>query len=611
MKRKLVSLACALLYVTGVAQESESLIDDIVLQGKFLNLPHKKVNENIVVITKNEIRNSPAKSIDEVLQQFTGIDIRRRGSNGVQSDISIRGGSFEQTMLLINGIRMNDSQSGHNTMNIPIDLSNVERIEVIKGSAAMRFGNNAYSGVINIVTKASSDETVKISAEGGDFSTYNLGLSATFGGDRFSNLFQINSSASKGYRHNTDYKINNAFYQGQYKLNDGKVNFQVGFSEKKFGANGFYASPKATEQYEETQASIVSFSVQKQFGSIGINSNIYWRRGQDMYLYDRNKPQIYRNHHLGNNIGGEVNGTYASSLGITGAGVEFRKEFLVSNNNNPANSIGERDRFVTQAFLNHHFSFLNYRLQIIPGISWMNSSTEGNFFYPGIDVGFDIDDNNKIYGNVAQVSRIPSFTELYYVSKNEIGNKDLKPESAVSSEVGYRYHNHGIEAKASAFMRNSNNAIDWIKYDVNGKWQAHNIGKINLKGVEIELRHKPVEWFRYSFGYTYIDNRLAFSNSLLSKYVLDNLKHQFVTKVENKFFKYFTNELIYRYNERLNADSYNLLDEKLSFAKNGYSVYVLVNNVTNTKYSEIGIYPSVPMPGRWVHIGFSWNVKLN
>lgn len=611
MKRRLVSVTCILFTITSAAQERESVIEDVVLQGKFLNLPYKRVNENIIIITKKEIENAPAQSIDEILQHFAGIDIRRRGSNGVQSDISIRGGSFEQTMVLINGIRMNDSQSGHNTLNIPVDISNVERIEVIKGSAAMRFGNSAYAGVINIVTKTSSDETVKISAEGGDFSTYNLGLSATFGREQFSSLFQANSRASQGYRYNTDYKINNVFYQGQYLINDGKINFQAGFSEKKFGANGFYASPKATEQYEEVQASVISVALQKQMERFAINSNVYWRRGQDMYLFDRNKPEIYRNHHLGNNIGGELNGSYQSSLGTTGVGVELRKEFLVSNNNKPERSIGVRDRWITQAFVNHHFSFLDNKLQITPGISWAHFSTAGNFFYPAVDIGFDLNENHKIYGNVARVNRVPSFTELYYISSNEIGNDALKSENALSSEVGYRYQRNNIEAKLSAFMRNSNNAIDWVKFDLNEKWQAENIGKINLKGLELELKHRLNDWIKYSVGYTYIDNQLNFSEKVYSKYALENLKHQLVGKVENKFLKYFTNELVYRYNERLNSHSYHLLDEKLSFSQPQYSIYLLINNLTNTKYSEMGELVPVPMPGRWFHIGFTWNIKLN
>ena len=153
------------------AQEKEAEINEVTVQGKFLNLPLKKVNENITVITKKEIESSPAKSVEEILAQFTGFDIRRRGGNGVQADISLRGSSFEQVLILVNGIRMNDSQTGHNSMSIPFDLSSVERIEIVKGPASRRFGQNAYAGVVNIVTKPSSEDNVMISGEGGDYKT--------------------------------------------------------------------------------------------------------------------------------------------------------------------------------------------------------------------------------------------------------------------------------------------------------------------------------------------------------------------------------------------------------------------------------------------------------
>ena len=300
------------------AQEKESKIAEVTVQGKFLQLPVAKVNENITVISKAEINASPAKSVEELLATVTGFDIRRRGGNGVQADVSLRGSSFEQVLILVNGIRINDSQTGHNSMSLPFDISTVEKIEVIKGPAARRFGQNAYAGVINIITKPSSEDVVNISGSGGDFETYSLGLGAQFGNDKFSNLFQATTSASEGYRHNTDYKINQIFYQNQYQITDGKLRFQAGFQEKKFGANGFYASPAATEQYEETQASLVSFGVEKKYESFNLNSNLYWRRGQDMYLFNRQKPEIYRNMHIGNNAGAELYGTFSSTFGTTG-----------------------------------------------------------------------------------------------------------------------------------------------------------------------------------------------------------------------------------------------------------------------------------------------------
>lgn len=585
------------------AQEKTTDIENIEFQGKFISTPYKSANQNITVITKEDITSSPAQSIDEILQQVPGMDVRRRGANGVQSDIGFRGSSFEQVLLLLNGIRMNDSQTGHNSMNIPVDLDDVERIEIIKGPAARRFGQNAYAGVINIITRTIPGKRVKISAEGGDYTSYGLGFNAQMGNEKFSSTLQTNSAASQGYMYNTDYEIRNVFYQGKLNIKNGDLKLQAGFSEKKFGANGFYASKDATEQYEETQASIVSLAHQQTFGNLKLTSNVYWRRGQDMYLYTRQNPAGYRNMHIGNNIGGEVNSSYQWGLGTTGIGVELRKEFLASSN------LGDRNRFVSQVFFEHHFSLLDKKLNISPGISWANYSQEGNFFYPGLDVGYNFNANNKIYGNIAKVHRVPTFTDLYYISKTEQGSADLIPESAISSEIGYQFQNSRILAKLSGFLRNSNDAIDWVKKDLNDPvWYAQNVGEIKTKGIEAELNHKVTDWLKYSVGYTYLDSKFKESNGLVSRYILDNLKHQLVSKLELKFFKHFTNELVYRYNERVNLGSYNLLDEKLSFTQKGYSIYVLVNNITDTKYTEAF---GVNMPQRWFHIGFSYTINMN
>ncbi|WP_326983367.1 TonB-dependent receptor [Chryseobacterium sp. MYb264] len=583
------------------AQEKSSDIETIEIQGKFISTPYKSANQNITVITKEEIANSPAKSIDEMLQQVAGMDIRRRGANGVQSDVAFRGSSFEQVLLLINGIRMNDSQTGHNSLNIPVDLEDVERIEVIKGPAARRFGQNAYAGAINIITKIDQGKKVKISAEAGDYETYGFGMNANLGGEKFSNSLNINSNSSQGYMHNTDYEIRNAFYQSQLKIKDGDLRLQAGFSEKKFGANGFYSSPKATEQYEEMQASIISLAHRQSFGKLKLNSNVYWRRGQDMYLYIRDKPDVYRNMHIGNNVGGEVNSSYNWALGTTGLGVELRKEFLASNN------LGNRDRFVSQVFFEHYFSFFDKKLNISPGISWANYSNEGNFFYPGLDVGYNFNENNKVYGNVSKVHRVPTFTDLYYSSNTEKGNESLVPENAVYAEVGYQYQTKNLLAKVSGFLRSSNNSIDWMKMTIDDPiWYAQNVGDIETKGVEVEVNHQLMSWLKYSLGYTYLDNDFKQPKDFVSRYTLDNLKHQIVAKLQTTFLKHFTNEVVYRYNDRLNQSSYNLVDEKLTFNQKDFSVYVLINNLTNTKYSEAF---GVKMPQRWFHIGFTYNIQ--
>lgn len=595
---KKIILSAFLLTVFTINKAQEKDIDEVVVTGKVMNLPYKKSNANVTVITKSQIENSAAKSIEEVLAYYTGMDIRKRGANGVQTDIAMRGSSFEQVLLLMNGVRINDAQTGHNSMNLPFDVSSVERIEILKGPAARRFGQGAYAGVINIVTKPDTDNNLTLKAEAGDFNSYSGGVSSNFGMENFRNLIHVNHSESDGYRYNTDYKVNNVYYQNQYKISNGNLKFQAGFQEKKFGANGFYASPTYIDQYEEVQMSLVSATLEKKFSeNLGFNANVYWKRTQDMYLLRRNNPSFYRNMHIGNNIGVDVSANYKSFLGITGVGADVRKEFLESNR------LESRERLVSQAFLEHHFSFFNESLNISPGISWSNIEGK-NYFYPGIDVSYT-KDNNKVFVNFSKVNRIPTYTDLYYKSPIEQGNPNLVPESAWSGELGYQYQENQNFLKYSFFWRKTENAIDWQKETQTSPWLAKNVGTLETKGFELEANHQINNWIGYSLGYTYIDNQ-RLNGDVVSRYSLDNLKHQFVAKLKNQY-KGFSNELIYRYNERVNLGSYHLLDDKISYQFKRFNVYLLVNNITNTNYVETSL---VPMPRRWFHAGFTYKFNF-
>lgn len=596
MKKRVLPLFLFGVFTLNKAQEKE--INEVLIAVKVMNLPYKKSNANVIVISKSQIQNAPAQSVEEVLAYYTGMDIRKRGANGIQTDLSMRGSSFEQVLLLINGVRVNDAQTGHNSMNLPFDVSSVERIEILKGPAARRFGQGAYAGVINVITKTSQENDLAVRAEGGGFKSFSGGVSSDFGNENFRNFVQLNHNQSDGYRYNTDYKISNAYYQNQYNIHNGTVKFQAGFQEKKFGANGFYASPAYKDQYEEIQMSLVSAALEKKVSeNVDLQAKAYWRRGQDMYLLNRANPSLYRNMHIGNNVGVEVSTSVKSHLGITGVGADIRREFLESNR------LGSRERTVSQVFLEHYFSFFNDAVIITPGISWSNIEVK-NYFYPGVDFSY-VKENHKIFANFSKVNRIPTYTDLYYVSPTEQGNPNLKPENALTGELGYQYQQGQNFIKASLFWRNTQNAIDWQKATSTSPWTAQNIGNLEAKGLEIEAGHQVNSWLGYSVGYTYLDNQ-RIDNTVTSRYSLDNLKHQLVAKLRNNF-KGFSNELVYRYNERVNLGSYHLLDDKLSYQFKNLQLYVLVNNITNSNYVETSL---VPMPGRWFHAGFTYKFKL-
>ena len=130
------------------------------------------------------------------------------------------------------------------------------------------------------------------------------------------------------------------------------------------------------------------------------------------------------------------------------------------------------------------------------------------------------------------------------------------------------------------------------------------MGNIQTKGVEVELGQHLNSFLKsYSVGYTFLESEHQQPSGLMSRYVMENLKHQFVAKLEVLFLKNITNQLIYRYNERVSTGSYQTFDEKLSYDAKNYNIYIMVNNILNTDYTETF---GVPMPGRWFHVGISF-----
>jgi len=234
--------------------DTSLLIDDVVVYQNRLSLPISETARNIDVITKADIASMPVINIPELLQYAGGVDIRRRGVNGVQSDAGIRGGTFNQVQILINGVKMNDPQTGHHMMNLPVSLEDVERIEIIKGPAARIWGQNAFSGVINIITKitATDEIAVRVGLGLSSFETFNADVNVTIPGEHYEQSVTFSRIGSEGYRYNTDYGINTMYYQSQIKgVGANGIQLQAGYTDRKFGANGFYANEAFTEQYEE------------------------------------------------------------------------------------------------------------------------------------------------------------------------------------------------------------------------------------------------------------------------------------------------------------------------------------------------------------------------
>ncbi|WP_235298959.1 TonB-dependent receptor plug domain-containing protein [Portibacter marinus] len=603
MKNFILILLIVPSLLSSQSVDTTLVLDDIMLYSDRISMPFLEDSRSIEVIRAEEIAKIPARDVAGILQFATGVDIRQRGPHGVQADIGIRGGGFEQTLILINGLKMTDPQTGHHVMNLPISPENIERIEIIKGPAARIYGQNAFAGVVNIITKVPDELKGTIHFKGGQNQLLGMGLEMSLPSKLTDQYLSINRNVSEGYRYNTDYDITNFIYQNQFVVSGAETSLFAGFTEREFGANGFYASPNFRDQYEEVQTSIVGLQSKILRGAWIIKPKVYWRRNQDEYIFVRSNPSLYRNMHIGNNLGAEVNTSYINDLGTTGLGIEFRNENLVSTN------LGTRKRQLVSAYVEQRLDYGKFSLT--PGISFQYFTDFGPHFFYGADASYNFSRNFMLYGSVGTTYRVPSYTDRFYTDPANEGNADLKPETALTSEIGVKRLGRNFNLQLAAFRRIGNDLIDWTRDTlVSPKWTPVNLNRVPVNGFEASLSVNlgyisGLSILGYQkINYTYIDAVIESSDAAESRYLLENLRHQ-LTYLGSFNAQYFYANITYRYLDRVNLNDYQLLDVRLSKQFKRFKAFVDINNVFDEEYKETNL---VPMPGRWIVIGTSFKM---
>lgn len=607
MKLKYYSAVLLYFSIAVNAQEIKQKIDslqEVVVSSSRIDLPFSENSRTIQIVTSEDIKKLGVTNVADALQQIAGIDVRRQGVNGMQADLYIRGGGFDQTLLLIDGIKVDDPQTGHHTLNLALPIEVIQRIEIVKGPAARIFGQNAFSGAINIVTKSASNNTLITKLQAGSYDQFLAEVTGAINMENSSHLVHFSKNISNGYRENTDFDNQNMFVKSQFNKNRVPINFIASYSERKFGANGFYSIPTATQQYEETQASLVGFSTEIKKGNFIWKPRIYWRRNEDEYIYIRKNPAVYRNLHITNKVAAELNGSYNSSAGITGFGIEFSKYYIGSNR------LGDNQREIASLFLEHRFQFFNNKFDVTPGLAASYFSDFDNSLFPGIDLGFQIKEGLKVYGNVGYTYRVPTYTDLYYVGPQATGNPNLQPENALAQELGIRWNTYQIDFSITGFNRDSNDLIDYVRLTPSDVvFTPQNIQDVNTKGFETQIDYKfKVKDLnqKINLGYTFIEDEIKQTTAVESRYSINSLKHQIVGSYQMHWFKNFTNSIAYRYLQRTSGMSYNVVDISAVYKLNDLELSIYANNIFNTEYSETSL---IPMPKGNLMFGLKYNFR--
>ena len=619
----LITLTIALAICNLKAQNSiEKNLDEVIVSA---NRAQTEGNiTNVQIISLEEIENAPVQTIEDLLEYAMNVDVRQRGGQGVQADISMRGGTFEQVLVMLNGIKLNDPQTGHHTMDLPVSLEQIERIEIITGGASRIFGNYAYTGAINIITKSEMANSVSIS--GGENAFKSGGINYHTSTGNLKHNISVNQKESDGYTEGVDYKIKNYYYQAKTNIDGINALFNAGYTNKEFGAFSFY-TPKYPNQFEKTQTTFASLQLRKE-GKITLDNKISWRKHNDEFILFRENPSWYHNFHETNVFSMDMNVIQKTKTGTNVIGMEMRADNIISNVlGNDLESPIEIDTnnfyykgantTTTNLFIEKNINLKN--LAISAGIMMNINSEYGNEYFPGIDMAYNFSNNITLFTSYNKSMRTPNYTELYYISPTNQGNINLKSEHSTNQELGLKWNGKSHKTTFTYYKREGENMIDWVLINGDSIWRTQNLSQLTTTGYELNSRIDINKMFNTNLPISTLNINYAVNESdttsegFQSAYVLDHLKSNLSFTASQNISEKIRIDwrasrqdreggyIDFESGEDVDYLPFWLISTRLSCKVfNNSTIFLEINNLFDNEYVDFG---NIPQPGRWMRAG--------
>ncbi|MGN0007419.1 MAG: TonB-dependent receptor plug domain-containing protein [Alistipes sp.] len=611
-------------------------IDEVEVVGTKQS-PSRSILPQTSVFNRSVEAAAPLSTLEEALRVSPTIDVRERSGKGTQADISIRGGSADQTMVMLNGINFTDARTGHQSHALPIDLDCISGIELVEGIS----GVGAYSGAVNIRTQPLYPTYLRLMLESGQHGYFYANLSGAVTRNRFS-LFAAGSfRRSDGYTYNTDFRNANGYLRMTYDAKKaGFFDFQAGVQGRRFGSNGFYAAYNR-EQFEQTSTALGSLRWVKDFGRVRLNADVSYRKNFDRYEWYRGTPT---NYHNTDNAGAELWGDVHWCAGVTSIGGDYMYHHIFSSNLGEMMSSPrgyykrEQSRHVGNAWLRHVKHWVHFEIAGSAGISFTPYGNSALWALTGayrtgawrVDAGAE------------QSMRLPTFTDLYYTSAAQINNLDLVPERAITYHIGTSYTHGKWHAKAQLFYRDGRNVIDWVwreQIEIDGemfynKWHSEQQSRLGTFGAEVSGGYQADKGVlrRATLSYCYMDTS-KLKKDVTTSSVLDYMRHKLSASVEIRpvdelsvaltgtlydrngaytdYLRDATGNLIYDEAGRMQTalrdfKPYFLLDARIRYEIGTVAVHIDLSNITDTRYCDFG---GLRRPGFWLTGGVTFTIK--
>lgn len=575
-----------LLAALGQAQQQPPPVHEtIVVTGTYEPLSLDEIDRAVLVLPVRS-QSLVFNSLADVLRQDPSIDLQARAPDGVQNDLSIRGSSYGQTLVLLNGLRLDDVQSGHHNMDIPVPLDSVARIEVLQGSGSTMYGSDAVGGAINIITEPPETTELRLRTAVGNYGINQQqgSLSGVFGA--LSEQVSFSRDFSTGFIPDRDYRNLQLASTTHFLSAWGATDLTLAYMDHPFGADQFYGDYPS---WEDTKTWFLG--VQQAFGKKTTASFAY-RRHSDLFVLIRDDPSVYTNHHKDESYQAAVRRSenLATNTELH-YGVEALHESIVSNN------LGDHSRSRAAAYMALDFRALKrFSLSISAREeAYRDFSAE---FNPTAAAGYWLSPHLKLRASVSRAFRVPSYTELYYEDPANVGNPNLRPERAWNYEGGIDWNpSSRWHAGLTLFERRERDDIDYYRVSPNDLWQALNINSLNFTGVESSLRFAASRSQSLDFRYSWLQGAEDTIPIGETKYAFYYPIHSAVVAWQASVAGRVTVRTRLGILDRRQEGTYALWDVDAAYTRGSVHPFVQLSNLTNTSYEEI---QGIAMPGRTV-----------
>lgn len=555
--------------------------DVVVVTGTWEPLPLEEADRAVSSLPVRE-QSLLFSHVIDFLQLDPSLDVRRRAPGGVQTDLSIRGATFGQTLVLLNGRRMNDPQSGHHSLDIPAPLDAVQAVEVLRGSGSALYGSDALGGVVNILTAPPEGWQARLRLAAGSFGTQQqmASLSGKLGAAAQS--LSISRDFSRGFIPNRDFRNLAASSHTLIESRLGRTGVDLGYADKPFGAQDFYGPYPSWERTKTWFAGLHQNFPEKWEAALS------YRRHSDLFYLFRDNPQRYQNHHVADGFHASLRRRDRWQSGIAlFTGAEAFTDRIESSN------LGAHSRARGAVYAALDVRTLR-RFSLSLGLR--NESYRGAFdqVSPTLSGGWWANARLKLRASVSRAYRLPTFTDLYYRDPANRGNAALRPETAWSYEAGADLRPSGSwRLQSTLFHRRDRDGIDYSSASPLGPWEARNITRLNFTGVEASA-----SWRRGAhlaeFSYTGMRAVSSLPEGLFTKYVMNYPVHSGIFSWTGTAGKAVARTRLGAL-ERRARSPYAVWDASLAWRGRRISPFLQASNLANTRYEEI---LRVPMPGR-------------